>query len=222
MDGWFGPAQSSANGTPLAAPKNEFTSSNNKITPVAAAPSGSSSNSASGWMAVSQLTNSLASIGSAVTNANAVSSQGKYQKQVADFNAKAADLQGQDALAQGEKQVSLEQKQVKQSVGATRASQAAQGTDVNSGSNAQIQRDTQYMGALDAITIRNNAARQAFGYKAQSNAYTVQGQFANLAAQNTASNTLLTGGLSALSGASQAVYYGSGGSYRRTDNSGVK
>jgi hypothetical protein len=49
--------------------------------------------------------------------------------------------------------------------GAQRASMAAQGLDLASGSAAAIQEETEFLSELDALTIKNDAAREAWGYR---------------------------------------------------------
>jgi hypothetical protein len=77
---------------------------------------------------------------------------------------------------------------------------AASGVDINSGSAADVQANTATIGALDEATIRNNAAREAFGYTTQATDYLTRARFARTAASNAAlgvegdeASTLLTG-----------------------------
>ena len=61
-------------------------------------------------------------------------------------------------------------------IGRQRAVYAAGGLDVNTGSPLDIQADTAQMGRLNSLTIRNNAARQAYGYQASANLDTAEAQ----------------------------------------------
>ena len=106
--------------------------------------------------------------------ASAAKSQAAYQAQVAQNqatvarnNATYADTQATDATNRGslaEKQYRL---QVSQLAGRQRASLAANGVVVDSGSALDITTDTATLGEQDALTIRSNAAREALGYKQQ-------------------------------------------------------
>jgi hypothetical protein len=58
--------------------------------------------------------------------------------------------------------------QTQQAIGTQRAAMASNGGVVDTGSNAIIQQDTAQLGELDALTISNNAAREAYGYEVQS------------------------------------------------------
>lgn len=59
-------------------------------------------------------------------------------------------------------------------IGAQRAVAAAHGLDVNSGSPALLQEDAAALGHLDALTIRNNADREAYGYRSQATNFGAQ------------------------------------------------
>lgn len=143
-------------------------------------------------------------IGSA-GEANAQREQGEYQKHMSEVNAKLAEDQGADAIKLGD----LEAGQVARKGAAVRGSQrvayAAQGIDVNSGVAAEVQADTEALSQIDQLTIKNNAWRTAWGYKVEALNSRSKGEFAKIAADKSANNTLLTGGLKALGSATQGV-----------------
>lgn len=89
------------------------------------------------------------------------------QAELADYNAGVADLQAKDAIVRGAHDESRFREGVDQMVGQQRAGIAASGVDVNSGSAVDVQADTRHLGELDALTIRTNAAREAWGYQVQ-------------------------------------------------------
>lgn len=72
-----------------------------------------------------------------------------------------------DALARGEQEASRYQVQLDQLLGRQRTAAASQGIAIDSGSAAQVTADTQKFGAEDLTTIRENAAREAYGLKRQ-------------------------------------------------------
>jgi len=84
---------------------------------------------------------------------------------LADFNAQVAELQGKDALDRGAEEESRFRSVVKGAIGAQRAGFAAANIDVGFGSAVDVQADAAMLGELDALTIRTNAAREAWGYK---------------------------------------------------------
>lgn len=84
-----------------------------------------------------------------------------------DFNASVADLQAKDAIARGRDEESRFRQYVRGLVGAQRAGFAASNVDVSFGSALEVQADAVELGELDALTIRTNAAREAWGYQVQ-------------------------------------------------------
>jgi hypothetical protein len=85
-------------------------------------------------------------------------------------------------------------------VGRTKAAQAASGIDVNSGSAVSVQASERMLGMLDALTIRSNAARAAYGYQAEagneiarSKMLRQRGKMARISGLMDASGTILEG-----------------------------
>lgn len=72
-----------------------------------------------------------------------------------------------DARVRGAIEADQVRVQGQQLIGTQRAAQAASGGVVDEGSNALIQQDTAQFAELDALTISNNAAREAYGYEVQ-------------------------------------------------------
>lgn len=95
----------------------------------------------------------------------------KYQAGVNANNTKIAEWQAQDALqrgAQSEQQQRLKTASLK---GSQRASLAARGIALDEGSALNILDDTDYMGEVDALTIRDNAAKEAWAHRNQAAGY---------------------------------------------------
>jgi hypothetical protein len=114
------------------------------------------------------------SIAGAVQNArgakkagDAANAAGESEAKRDEYNAGIADLQAQDALARGAVDESRFRTSVRGLIGSQRAGFAAQGVDVGSGSAADVQADAAYLGELDALQIRSNAAREAWGYRVE-------------------------------------------------------
>lgn len=89
----------------------------------------------------------------------------RHQAKVADNNVQYAEWQAEDAVARGQSQEASHRLKVAQLRGTQRASLAARGVDIEEGSALNILEDTDFMGELDARTIKDNAAREAWGYK---------------------------------------------------------
>ncbi len=89
------------------------------------------------------------------------------QAWVMDYNAQVADLQAKDAIERGAEQEQRFRSQIRGTIGAQRAAIAAGNIDVSFGSAVDVQADAAMLGELDALTIRTNAVREAWGYKVQ-------------------------------------------------------
>lgn len=166
---------------------------------------------ANGFAAGGMFLNAFSSIASSFMQANALKQQAAYQQQQLNFKAQVADIQAQAATDEGEHEAEQVERQGQQVVGAQRVSAAAGGVDVNSGSALETQQSTTTMSALDALTARNNAARQAWGYKTEAATDIGQGNMDAISAQAQSNATLLTGGLNAFSSAGKGYYYANGG-----------
>lgn len=150
----------------------------------------------------------------------AIKSQAKYQEQMANINSRMADIQSLEAIKRGETNAQDIKTQGRRVIGAQRAALAAQGINVDDGTALDIQLDTAQQVARDAVTVRNNAWREAWGYKVEAINQTASGQFVSASAKFRSSDTLMTGGMQALGyGIQGADRYGafssSGGSYRQ-------
>ena len=148
-------------------------------------------------------------INQAIQQSKAIKAQAKYQQQMADTNAKMAELQGSEALRRGEKEAQQIKKQGQRVIGAQRVALAAQGINLDEGTALELQQDTAQQAARDAVTTRNNAYREAWGYKVEALNQTTQGKFIGASAKSQSYNTLMTGGLQALGyGVQGAQNYG--------------
>ncbi len=116
-------------------------------------------------------------------------------------NAMFANNAANDAVSRGTYDADLQRLRTSQNLGTQRAAMAANGGEVNSGSNAALQDDTAAIGELDALTIQNNAAREAYGYRVQaqsglSNARKLESQ-ASSAKRNSILGGIISGGAQA-------------------------
>lgn len=139
------------------------------------------------------------SIASAYGQASAIKMQNRFQQQQLRFNQQLSNMQAEDAIQRGEQAASQHAKKVKEVVGQQRTAMAAQGINLDEGTALDIQEQTYQYGMQDAMTIKNNAYQEAWGYKVNSLNMATEAQFKNIAAKSQARNTLLVGGLQALS-----------------------
>lgn len=89
------------------------------------------------------------------------------QAQVQANNAQMAEYQAEDAIARGDQAAQAQGMRTNRLKGTQRAALASNGVDLGVGSALQIQTDTDYFGQVDKTTITDNAAREAWGYRAQ-------------------------------------------------------
>jgi len=89
----------------------------------------------------------------------------EFQEGVERRNADIADQQASDALVRGERAEGQVRMRTASLKGAQRARFAAAGLDLNEGSPLSILMDTDYMGELDALTVRDNASREAWALR---------------------------------------------------------
>lgn len=104
---------------------------------------------------------------SASQQSKAASGQAKYQEGVARNNEILAKRAADDARERGRIDEMNQRFKTNQLVGRQRASLAANGVDVGSGSAIDLIQDTFKIGETDALTIRANAERDAAAYLAQ-------------------------------------------------------
>lgn len=123
-----------------------------------------------------------------------------YQAAVDRNNKIIADRQAEDAIKRGQAEEEEHRRKVTQVKGSQRVAFAANGIDLGSDVVIDTLSDTAMLGELDALTIRNNAAREAYGYRVQGMNYEASAGNNSLAAKSAKSasrtsmfNTLLSG-----------------------------
>lgn len=89
------------------------------------------------------------------------------EAELSEFNAHVAQAQATDAIQRGAEDESRYRSGVRDLIGSQRTGIAASGINVGYGSAVDVQADAAFLGELDALTIRNNAAREAWGYTVQ-------------------------------------------------------
>lgn len=137
-----------------------------------------------------------------VISAHGQKAEAEYQAKLAEQNAGLASMAAMDATQRGSVEANKARTAGSTILGRQRVGLAASDVDIQSGSALNLQTSTSASAELDAQTVRNNAAREAWGYKvqgaqlmAQAAATRQRGKYAEIA-------TLLGGAGSALSQAS--------------------
>lgn len=100
--------------------------------------------------------------------------QFNYSQQVAENNRGIADKLAVDAIERGETAEKAHRRGVGTFKGKQRAALAATGVVVDQDTALDILLDTAEFGEIDALTIRNSASREAFGFRAQGEGFAAQ------------------------------------------------
>jgi hypothetical protein len=145
-----------------------------------------------------QVAGMAASTYGAYQKSKATRSAYEYQAAVNQNNATLAEWQAQDALQRGARSEQTQRLKTAQLRGTQRARLAANGVALDEGSPLALLQDTDYMGELDANTIRDNAGKEAWGARIQGGNYSRDASMLSDRADaespwGAAGSTLLTG-----------------------------
>lgn len=140
----------------------------------------------------------------AESSASAQKSQAEYQAQVAANNATIANQNAKLTSAAGEQSAANQGLKTRAEVGAIKAEQAASGIDVNTGSAVDVRSSAADLGQLNQLTLRSNAARQAYGYETEAAGFTGQSAADVAAGQNAVTAGGISAGSSVLGGLGSA------------------
>lgn len=114
--------------------------------------------------AIGGITSAVGVVGAA----NAQSNAAKFNAEVAKQNADQA-LRNKDIAAQaGAARTQEQELKTRAAVGQTKANQAGAGIDVLKGSPLDVRVSEAEIGAMDALNVRSNATKEAYGYEVQS------------------------------------------------------
>lgn len=123
--------------------------------------------------------------------------QGQAEGEAADFNAHLSDIQAGDARQRGEVEASRYRSAGTRMVAQQRVAAGASGIEGKSVEDLML--DTALMSERDAETVRNNAAREAWGYEVQAADLRLRGAGARSRGVFGAGGTILGGIASGLS-----------------------
>jgi hypothetical protein len=138
------------------------------------------------------------------------------QSQIAGNNATIAGWQAQDALARGEREASRVRMRGNQMKGRQRAALAASGVDLGTGSALEILTDTDFFTDVDASTIKDNAAREAWAIRNQAANFNYESELLGLRSDR--ENPWMAAGTSLLTSAGKVAgsWYSSAPAARKT------
>ncbi len=155
-----------------------------------------------------------ATIGSSVVQglgsmrqSQAAAASAGYNAKIAAQNAQIQTQNAQFAGAEGEANTAAAGAKTRAEVGAILANQGASGVDVNTGSSVDVRESAAKIGMLNALNIRSQAARSAYGF--QTAASSEQAQSTLLRKQQSEDKTAgyLGAGASVLGGVGGAAKY---------------
>ena len=110
-----------------------------------------------------------ATIGLAAAGADALAEiqSGREAADIANFNAKLANRQAKVVESRAAAGVRSINRRARRIAGQQRASAAAQGVSVSTGSAADLQEETGILAGEEVARVQNSAALEAFGYKSR-------------------------------------------------------
>lgn len=129
---------------------------------------------------------------------NAASTSANIQAGADSTNAELARMQATDATARGERDAELYGKQFSQAFGQREDQEVGSHVDATFGSALNSLNDMRKGGALDELTIRNDAANKALGFTQEANNYDLQAQGEKAKSAAAVGSGLMTGGLQLL------------------------
>ena len=118
---------------------------------------------------------------------------GKAESEVSRRNQQLADIAAADALARGAADEQQSRRTFAQIAGEQVSLAGASGLEVNTGSPALLLEDTAMLAELEALTIRNNAQREAWGYEQRSTQFGFESSLALAAGRNAAIGSVGSG-----------------------------
>lgn len=139
-----------------------------------------------------------------IQEGKAAQQSANYNAQVAANNATIATQNASLRMAQGNAAVEQEQMKNRAKIGAITANQGASGVDINSPSFTDVRSSAAETGMLNAINIRSNAAREAYGYQVDSSNATAQSQLDRAQGKQAKAASYIGAGSTILGGASKA------------------
>ena len=176
-------------------------------------------------MAVTAVAKGVTGAFGAIQEGDSAAKAANYNATLAGFNAQQAQRNAYMVDMAGSAKAAMQGRETRAEVGSEKAGAAGRGVGVNSGSAVDVRESTSELGHLDALNIRTNAAKEAYGYQVQSTNFTNEealdrysGKAAKSASYVKAASSLLNAGSE---GASQFNAYkankGLGSSHPNTD-----
>ncbi len=160
--------------------------------------------------AIMGLAGGVASAYGQIAQSKAAASAAKFNATVSEENAQIATQKAAWAGEEGDQAASKSEMGTAAAAGHIKASQGASGVEVGTGSFADVDKSVKEIGMLDALTIRSNAARQAYGYQTEAYSDKAQTELDQFSAKNDAIAGKIGAASTLLSSGANAAQYSSG------------
>lgn len=148
-----------------------------------------------------------AAVAGTVMNANAQRSASEIQAKQDRQNAVYAETAATDVLQIGEKEAARARGEGTRLIGKQRVGYATAGVVLGTGTTLDTLAETREVTEMEALTIKANAARDAWGYRTQGLNYRAQADITRRAGEQAVVGTYLTGAAQVVSGVAQAASY---------------
>lgn len=148
------------------------------------------------------------SLASGISESESARAQGQFQRDQAYLNAGLAERQAQESIEQGNADARVARRKTNATAGSQKVAAAAMGLDISEGAPAEAIDQTMAVGAVEEMNIRTNAWRQAWGFKVSAATGHMEGDMAKSAGDSKANQTLIAGGMQALSYGAQGYSAG--------------
>lgn len=133
----------------------------------------------------------IASMAGSLMQGMAGAQEAGYQAQIARNNAKIANWNAEYANVKGDREGEAYKLKSTNAVSTMKAVQGTSGVDVNVGAPLRFRRGAVMMGALDALTIRNNTMREVWNFRTEASQHKAQAGLLDMQGQNAMMSGLL-------------------------------
>lgn len=138
---------------------------------------------------------------SSIQQGNAASATAKANQQVQQQNVVLNDRAAVDSEQRGADAAAMERQKAREANASLRVRNAGAGLLTDTGSSGALQDQNTGTGELNALTVANNAEREAYGYRVQSTSASNQANIFGATADNARTAGLLGAGTALVTGA---------------------
>ena len=148
----------------------------------------------------------VSALGSIAQSRASAASAG-YNAKVQEQNAQVERTNAQFAGAEGEQNTAAAGARTRAALAETVANQGASGVDINTGSSVGVRESEAKIGTLNALNVRAEAARRAYGYQTSATSYDAQSRLSKSEQKSDITGGYLDAGATVLGGAWKSSQY---------------